>query len=39
MGFPVITLQREGSQVTASQCRFLLNAKANLSSEFISPYG
>lgn len=39
MGYPVITLQREGSRVTAAQNRFLLYSKTKISQEFKSPYG
>lgn len=39
MGYPVITVRREGRQITASQERFLYNPRTNLSDEFPSPFG
>lgn len=39
MGYPVITLQRSGNSVTATQERFLLYSKTKISEEFKSPFG
>ena len=38
MGYPVIKVTRNGGKVTATQERFLLNPRGNLSTEFTSPY-
>ena len=39
MGYPVITLTRNGNHVTARQDRFLLYSKSTIKEEFKSPYG
>jgi len=39
MGYPVVTVRQTGSQISASQQRFLYNAEGNFTEEFSSPYG
>lgn len=39
MGYPVVTVSRSGSEISATQQRFLFNSHSNFTEEFTSPYG
>lgn len=39
MGYPVVTVRRSGSQISATQDRFLYLSHGNFTEEFTSPYG
>jgi len=39
MGYPVVTVTRTGSQISATQQRFLFSSQSNFTEEFTSPYG
>jgi len=39
MGYPVVTVRRSDSQISATQQRFLYHPEANFTEEFTSPYG
>jgi len=39
MGYPVVTVTQSGSQISATQQRFLFNSHSNFTEEFTSPYG
>jgi len=39
MGYPVVTVRWSGSQISATQDRFLYLSHGNFTEEFTSPYG